>query len=88
LTLKKEIGVHTQIFTFEDKKKDCNDAQKYSGYRVNAEEKGRSYLYLTRGESYNPYRAAMQATFGEDRAFFLDTPGDWERFVSEVLKNC
>lgn len=65
-----------------------NDAQKYSGYRVNAEEKGWSYLYLTSGETNNPYRAAMQATFGEDRAFFLDTPGDWERFVSEVLKNC
>jgi len=65
-----------------------NDAQKYSGHRVNAEEKGWSYFYLTRGESYSPYRTAMQAAFGEGRAFFLDTPGDWERFVMEVLKNC
>ena len=41
-----------------------------------------------RGESYSPYRVAMQSTFGKERAFFLDTPGDWERFVKEVLKNC
>jgi len=65
-----------------------NDAQKYSGYRVKAEENGWNYFYLTRGESYNPYRVAMQSTFGEERAFFLDSPGDWERFVKEVLKNC
>jgi hypothetical protein len=64
------------------------DAQKYSGYRVKAEENGWSYFYLTRGESYSPYRISMRATFGEERAFFLDTPGDWERFVREVLKNC
>jgi hypothetical protein len=64
------------------------DAQKYSGYRVKAEEKGWSYLYLTRGESYNPYRMAMQYIFGEERAFFLDSSGDWERFVKEVIKNC
>jgi len=65
-----------------------NDAQKYSSYRVKAEENGWSYFYLTRSESYTPYRKAMQATFGEERSFFLDTPGDWERFVREVLKNC
>jgi hypothetical protein len=64
-----------------------NDARKYSGYRVRAEENGWSYFYVTRGESYSPYRFAMQSTFGEERAFFLDTPGDWERFVKEVLKN-
>jgi hypothetical protein len=64
-----------------------NDARKYSGNRVKAEESGWSYFYVTRGESYSPYRAAMQSTFGKERAFFLDTPGDWERFVKEVLRN-
>jgi hypothetical protein len=64
------------------------EAPKYSGYRVAAETSGWSYFYVTRGESYRPYRAAMQSAFGEERTFFLDTPGNWERFVTEVLKNC
>jgi hypothetical protein len=64
-----------------------NEARKYSGYRVKAENNGWSYFYFTRGESYSPYRIAMQSAFGKERAFFLDTPGDWERFVKEVLKN-
>ena len=64
-----------------------NDARKYSKYRVKAKENGWSYFYVTRGESYRPYRAAMQSTFGDERAFFLDTEGDWERFVKEVWKN-
>lgn len=64
-----------------------NDARKYSGYRAKAEENGWIYFYLTRGESYRPYRISMQSTFGEARAFFLDTEGDWERFVSEIIRN-
>ncbi|MEK6776609.1 MAG: hypothetical protein AABY87_07005 [bacterium] len=64
-----------------------NDTRKYSGYRAKAEENGWSYFYLTRGESYRPYRVSMQSTFGKERAFFLDTAGDWERFVSEIISN-
>jgi hypothetical protein len=64
-----------------------NDARKYRGYRSKAEENGWCYFYLTRGESYLPYRVSMQSTFGKDRAFFLDTEGDWERFVSEIIRN-
>lgn len=64
-----------------------NVGQKYGRYRVKAEENGWSYFYVTRGESYSPYRVAMQSIFGEERAFFLDTPTEWERFVKEVLKN-
>lgn len=64
-----------------------NDARKYGGYRAKAEENGWSYFYLTRGESYRPYRVSMQSTFGEERAFFLDIEGDWERFVSEIIRN-
>jgi hypothetical protein len=63
------------------------DAVKYGNHRVKAQEKGWKYFYLTRGESYHPYRISMQSTFGEERAFFLDREGDWERFVSEILKN-
>ncbi len=64
-----------------------NDSRKYSGYRAKAEQNGWSYFYVTRVENYKPYRAAMQSAFGEESAFFLDTPGEWERFVKEVLKN-
>jgi len=64
-----------------------DDARKYSEYRSKIEERGWVYFYLTLGESYNPYRLATESAFGKDRAFFLDTAGDWERFVKEVVKN-
>ena len=64
-----------------------NDARKYSGYRTSVEENGWIYFYLTRGESYKPYRLSMQAIFGIERAFFLDTDGDWKRFISEIIRN-
>lgn len=64
-----------------------NDEQKYRKYREIAEGKGWSYFYLTRGESYGPYRVSMQSALGEERTFFLDTDGDWERFVNEVRRN-
>ncbi len=64
-----------------------DDARKYSGYRAKVEEKGWAYCYLTRSETYHPYRLATQSTFGKERAFFLDKRGDWERFVEEVLKD-
>lgn len=63
-----------------------NDSRKYSEYQVKAEENGWSYFYLTRSESYRPYRVSMLSTFGEEKAFFLDTEGDWERFISEIIK--
>jgi len=64
-----------------------NDANKYSEYRIKAEQKGWVYFYLTNQEAYLPYRLATTKAFGKERAFFLDTPGDWERFVKEVLNN-
>ena len=64
-----------------------DDARKYSGYRTKVEEKGWVYYYLTRSETYHPYRLATESAFGKERTFFLDTHGEWERFVKEVLKN-
>ncbi|MEW6034738.1 MAG: hypothetical protein AB1603_07795 [Chloroflexota bacterium] len=64
-----------------------DDARKYKGYRAMVEEKGWAYCYLTRCETYQPYRTAIESVFGRERAFFLDTQGDWERFVREVLTN-
>ncbi|MFZ0943282.1 MAG: hypothetical protein WB930_14625 [Syntrophobacteraceae bacterium] len=65
----------------------AGDAKKYSGYRTKVEQKGWVYCYLTRGETHNPYRLAAEEAFGKERAFFLDTRGDWERFVKVVQKN-
>ncbi len=61
---------------------------KYNECRINAERKGWVYCYLTRSESYPPYRVAAKYAFGPNRAFFMDTPKDWERFVKEVRENC
>lgn len=63
-----------------------NDTEKYKKYRAKVEERGWKYFYLTRSETYNPYRLQAVSTFGKERAFFLDTEGDWARFVREVAK--
>jgi hypothetical protein len=63
-----------------------NDAEKYSRYRAKVEERGWVYCYLTRSETYNPYRLAAESAFGKERAFFLDKKGDWARFVREIRK--
>ena len=57
---------------------------KYGGYRASAEKRGLAYLYLTMQETYAPYRDVTRATFGADKAFFLDAAGDWARFVGTV----
>ena len=61
-----------------------NNIEKYKKYRIEAEKKGWVYFYLTGGETYKPYRLKAMEIFGRDRAFFLDTEGDWARFVKEV----
>lgn len=63
-----------------------SDAEKYSKYRAKVEERGWKYFYLTRSETYNPYRLEAVSTFGKERTFFLDTKGDWPRFVKEVAR--
>ena len=44
-----------------------DDAKKYSGYRTKVEQKGWVYCYLTRGETYRPYRLATEEAFGKKR---------------------
>jgi hypothetical protein len=61
-----------------------NDMEKYKKYRVKVEEKGWLYFYLTGSETYKLYRTVALSTFGEDNTFFMDKPGDWERFVNRV----
>lgn len=63
-----------------------DDTEKYERYRAKVEEKGWKYLYLTRSETYDPYRRVAVQTFGKERTFFLDTEGDWVRFIREITK--
>jgi hypothetical protein len=63
------------------------DDAKYRRYRVKVEERGWVYCYLTGSETHKPYHLSTESTFGKKRAFFLNTKGDWERFVREVIKS-
>lgn len=57
---------------------------KYQRYRKIVEERGQTYIYLTLQESHPHYRKATQGIFGSEHSFFLDTPGDWAKFVQRV----
>lgn len=61
------------------------DDLKYADYRSQADQRGWVYFYLTLEESHQLYREATQRVFGADRAFFLDSEGDWPRFVAGVI---
>ena len=63
---------------------DSGDAAKYRDYRKAAVANGWEYLYITRGESYRPYRTGITKALGRENAFFLDTRGDWRRFVDRL----
>jgi hypothetical protein len=58
--------------------------EKYGRYRAKVEEKEWVYLYLTIHETNRHYRELMEKVFGKERAFFLDTSGDWERFIKGI----
>lgn len=49
-----------------------------------AKEKGLEYLFFTRQEGHRPYREGIVDALGRKDAFFLDTEGDWERFVNRI----
>jgi len=61
------------------------DAEKYRRYRKAVESSGKHYLYITSYETHLPYRELTVEIFGEDRAFFLDSSGSWEKFVKTIL---
>jgi len=59
---------------------------KYSDYRTAIEARGWDYVYISMQETHSPYRAETKRVFGVDRAFYLDEPGDWQRFVDTVAR--
>ena len=61
-------------------------AGRYRKYRSAAGKKDYSYFYLTLHETYRPYREAVEKALGEQNAFFLDRPGEWQRFVKRIVE--
>jgi len=61
-----------------------DDAERYSRFKEAAEKKGLQYLFFTASESYPKYRLDIVAALGDKNVFFLDTPGDWGRFVARI----
>ncbi len=64
-----------------------NEAEKYSSFRIKAGDRQWTYYYLTGMETHKSYRLAAISAFGKEHAFFLDTKGDWQRFVKAVANN-
>lgn len=60
--------------------------EKYARYRKLASADGLAYLYLTGREAYKPYHEGMIQALGPENAFFLDTDGEWERFVRRIIE--
>jgi hypothetical protein len=57
---------------------------KYQERRKAANDLGWEYLFITGGESYQPYRRGITMAPGEANTFFLDTRGDWKRLISRL----
>jgi hypothetical protein len=58
---------------------------RYKEYQSLAKKKGLRYIYLTLGETYQPYRKAIIKALGGNNAFFLDTAGEWKRFTTRLV---
>ena len=59
---------------------------RYLKYQSDARSKGYAYLFISGREEYLPFRELMLEALGRENAFFLDQPGDWERFVERILR--
>lgn len=62
------------------------DIDKYKRYRKFACDKGLEYLFVSGGESYQPYKDGVIKAIGQENAFFLDKDGEWERFISRLVR--
>jgi hypothetical protein len=59
--------------------------RRYRQYRKAAEKKGFRYLFLTGGETYQPYRNGIIEALGRSNVFFLSDSGEWNRFVTVLI---
>lgn len=61
-----------------------NDIQKYAECQSKARVLGMHFVFLSRSESYAPYRVGIGDALGAENVFFLDEPGSWERFITTL----
>lgn len=80
------------IFYKKEQGSQYDDRVKYRRYRDLANQQGFTYLYITakeqtpkKGKSEN-YKETTRMIFDRENTFFLDEPGDWERFVNRVIE--
>lgn len=59
---------------------------KYEEYRKAANALGLEYLFVTGSERYQLYRDGITKALGKRNAFFLDTSGEWKRFIDRVVQ--
>ncbi len=62
------------------------DVERYRRYRGVAQEMGLTYLFFTQTESYAPYHKGIVSALGAKNVFFLDEPGNWNRFVTRIVR--
>lgn len=64
--------------------------RRYRKYRRAAQERGLRYIFLSRQETYRPYRDGIIKALGRSNVFYLNERGEWERFIAlliELMKN-
>jgi hypothetical protein len=59
---------------------------KYKEYRRVANALGLEYLFITGSEGYLAYRDGIAKALGKGNVFFLDTSGEWRRFIDRVVQ--
>jgi hypothetical protein len=62
------------------------DIVKYSKYRKVANATKVTYLFRAGGERYQQYRDGISKALEKENVFFLDTLGEWKRFVNRLLR--
>ena len=62
------------------------DIVKYGRYRKATNATGVTYLFLTGGERYQRYRDGISKALKKENVFFLDTSGEWKRFINRLLQ--
>lgn len=62
-----------------------SDVEKYKKYRQYAVDSGyHRYIYLTWNEANKKYKEGLSLALEEENIFYLETPGEWRRFISTL----
>ena len=63
-----------------------SDVCRYQRYKKAAHINGYDYIFLSRGESYRPYRDGITKALGGSNVFYLDKRGAWGRFMTFLIR--